>query len=179
MIIVFQVCFFVGIGFTLISFILGHLTELIGLDGLHFDFHPVGIDFILPLSPALYVMFVTVFGGMGLILSNVEHPLPILIITLISVATGVLVSTFVYKFIIKPLRKAQNTSAPDTEDLIGIEATVNETIKAGAFGEITYVINGNSFAAPAKATSQEEIPKGSKVSICWIENYVFYVAKID
>lgn len=179
MLMLFQICFFVGIGFSVISFIVGHLTELIGIDGLDFDFHPFGVEILLPLSPAIYVIFATVFGGMGMILYNMKHPFSVLLITIISAASGITVSFLVYRFIIKPLRKAQNTSAPDTEDLIGIEAMVNESIRVGSFGEISYVINDNSYVAPAKATNKEEIKKGSKVSICWIENHIFYVTKID
>lgn len=173
----FEVCFFTGIGLTLLSVLLGQFFDVFGVDGL--DIGDIGIDVGLPLSPMVYVLFATVFGGMGLILLRVCPWLPIIGIVLISLLVGVLIAIGFYKGIILPLRKAQNTSAPAQEELIGVLAKVQESIPENGYGEISYVVNGNSFIAPAKTTDGHGISKGTEVSICWIEQYVFYVAEID
>lgn len=173
---IFTVCFFVGIGLTVVSMIFGQFFDLFGVDGL--DFMDVSLDIGLPTSPLVYVLGLTVFGGIGLILQKVT-PMSDGIIGLLAVISAVIVSMCFYRLIIIPLRKAQNTSAPAQEELIGIMATVVETIPKDGYGEISYVVNGNSFKAPAKSSEKQQIEKNTEVSICWMENYVFYVVEIN
>lgn len=174
---VFQVCFFTGIGLTLVSVILGHFFDIVGVDGL--DLGHISLDIGIPLSPMVYVLFATVFGGMGLILLRVCPWIPVAGIVVISFLVAAIISIGFFKGIIVPLKKAQNTSAPAQEELIGVLAKVQESIPAQGYGEIAYVVNGNSFIAPAKTTDGHEIKKGTEVSICWIEQYVFYVTELE
>lgn len=177
MLTVFQVCFFVGIAIILVGFLIGNLTDGLGTDGLNLDF--IGFDLMLPLSPLLVFLFLTVFGGTGIILYKQENSLSIVVITIISMVLGSGVSYLINRLVILPLKKAQNTSAPEMEELIGLEAEVTETIQKNGFGEITYVINGNTYKSPAKGSEEEFIKAGSKVAICWIKEHVFYVTKIN
>ena len=179
MLVAFQVCFFASIGLILISFLLGSLFDAIGLDGFDLDFTIFGNTLFIPASPILLELFFMVFGGIGWILMDIKLNLPIFVILLLSCITGILVSVSVHKLVITPLKKAQNTSAPNAEDLVGLRASVTETIYSKGFGEIRYVINGNSFTSPAKSTHGGEIKAGKDVAICWIEDHVFYVASLD
>lgn len=179
MLTVFQVCFFVGMGCTLVSFFLGHLCGFFGIDGLDLDIEFLGTNLFFPVSPMLYLIFFTVFGGSGWILCNADKPLSLFFIFGIAILMGVGVSCFLYFLVIKPLKKAQNTSAPDSEELIGIKATVTESILKDGFGEICYSVHGNSFTAPAKTTDGTPLKKGSIVAICWMEDHVFYVSSIS
>lgn len=177
---VFQVCFFVGVALTILSLVLGGLGDFLGLDGIDgFDIglDGLGIDISLPLNPVLYIVLLTVFGGVGMIL-KMTTALAAVFIILIAFAAGTTVSILLYKFVIKPLKKAQNTSSPDNDDLIGVLASVTEKIQEGGFGQISYVVNGNSFTAPAKATEGKAIAAGEEVSICWIQEHVFFVAPL-
>ena len=61
----FEVCFFAGIGLTLVSVILGQFFDFLGVGGL--DLGDISLDIGLPVRPMVYVLFATVFGGMGLI----------------------------------------------------------------------------------------------------------------
>ncbi len=178
MLTVFQVCFFIGIGLMLISLIFGNLFEAIGIDGLDLDFN-IGLNLFIPFSPILLILFVTVFGGVGWLILDIFPALEMLFIVLIALATGILICTLMNLFIIAPLKKAQNTSTPDVEELIGIQANVTETIMEGGFGEISYVVNGNSYTSPAKGIHGERFKVGQKVVICWIKDYVFYVSLLD
>ena len=179
MLTIFQVCFFVGIGLIVLSFLMGNLLDAIGFEGLDLDFDVFGIDIFIPINPMLYILFTAIFGGVGWILTSKFPSFATLLTIIISIIASLLVCSLVFFLVIKPLKKAQNTSAPDTEELIGLRATVTETIRVGGFGEIRYVINGNSFMAPAKATTGGEIKVGKDVAICWIEEHVFYVVSMD
>ncbi len=179
MLIVFQVCFFVGIGLIVISFLLGNLFDAIGIDGFDLDIDFFGNTVFIPSSPVLLELFFMVFGGIGWILIDVSLSLAVFLIIPIATAVGLFVSILVYQLVLKPLKKAQNTSAPSAQDLVGLRATVTETICSGGFGEIGYVVNGNSFTSPAQATNGGEIKTGKDVAICWIEDHVFYVSSLD
>lgn len=179
MLTVFQVCFYVGLGLIVLSFILGNLLEAIGIDGLDLDFDILGIELFIPFSPMLFILFLTVFGGLGWLLIMNASFLTAIPILVISIGVGIVVCSLVYHLVIKPLKKAQNTSAPGEEELIGLNALVTETIFKERFGQIRYVINGNSFMAPAKATNGSEIKAGKEVAICWIEDHVFYVISME
>lgn len=183
MLMMFQVCFFVGVGISLISLIVGNIFHITGLDGCDMDVD-VDIDFdighgiFLPISPLVIVLFVTIFGGSGMILIN-SFGIPEIFILLISAVIGMSISLFINRIVFIPLKRAQNTSAPELEELIGILAKINESIGETGFGEINYVVNGNSYNAPAKSTDGKAIMKGTEVSVCWIEDHVFYVTSVE
>lgn len=172
----FEVCFLVGIGLTLISVVLGHIFDVIGMDGL--DIGAFSIDVGLPTSPMVYVLWTTVFGGMGMILQKVVPFLSGILICVIAVVVALIIAIGFYRGILIPLRNAQNTSAPEQGELVGVIAKVQESITENGYGEITYVVNGNSYTAPAKTTDGHGIAKGTEVSICWVEQYVFYVVEV-
>ncbi len=178
MLTVFQVCFFVGLGLTLISAIVGHVFEFIDIHGMDFHIDIPGIDMHLPLSPTIYVLFLTVFGGIGWICTISDNPFSQTLILIIAIASGITSSYLLFKLVIAPLRKAQNTSTPEESELIGLLATVSEKIFEKGFGEISYIINGNSYTSPAKSTNGEEILQGSEVAICFIEERIFYVSQL-
>lgn len=175
MLLLFQVCFIVGVGLTILSFVFGSLFDFLGVDGLDFG----SLDISLPLSPMVYILGITAFGGLGWILHISVPDCPSPLIVVVSLAAGILIAGLFYKGIIVPLHKAENTSAPNQEELIGVIAQVVEEIPENGFGEISYVVNGNTYIAPAKATDNTQIEKKASVSICWIKEYVFYVSKMD
>ena len=169
----FTSCFIIGVVITVLSFIVGSAFDIAGVDGIDLDV--AGVDINVPLSPVVYLSFLTVFGATGMILTN-SSDFSKVVILLISAGAGIVVATVLYKGIVLPLKRAQNTSAPDREELIGLEAEVNETILPGRFGEIRYTIHGNSFTSPAKCVNEElKLKEGTKVSICIIKDDVYYV----
>ncbi len=175
---IFQISFFVGVGLTLISLVFGNLLDL-----LHFDTPDIDVDLDgggggILFSPLVIVIFLTVFGGIGMILSK-SSTISIGILIIIASGLGITISYIIDRFVIRALKKAQNTSAPEEDELIGLAAKVNETILENGFGEITYFIHGNSFVAPAKSVNSIQIKKGCEVSICWIKEHIFYVTPIS
>lgn len=169
----FTSCFLIGVFVTVVSFLVGGLFDLAGMDGLDLDIGGVDID--IPLSPTVYLGFITVFGATGLILIN-KTSLGNIWIILIAAVAGTLCSLFLFKCVIRPLRKAQNTSAAEESELLGLEAYVNERITKGNYGEIRYCIHGNSYTSPAKCIEDDlSLEVNEKVYIRRIEEHVFYV----
>lgn len=163
----FSVCLGVGVGYTILSFILGNLFSIGDFSG---DFE-MGSN-ISPIKPAPIAAFLTVFGGVGLIFINTFK-----FITVLSIAStlGVLVGYLIYRFILIPLHKAQNTSTVEKQSLIGHEATVTNKILQGSYGKITYHVNGSTLSSPAKSEDGNEISVGTTVEIIYIEHNTYYV----
>lgn len=173
----YELCFMSGLVLIILSFLLGQVFDLFGTDGLGFD----GIDLpiSLPVNPLLMILFITLMGGFGSLILLFEPSCYTIISLFLSSSISGLICFLLQHFFINSLKRAQNTSAPSCEELIGLDATVHESIPKGGFGEITYIIHGNSYVAPAKATTLEEsISTGTAVTICWIEDHIFYVTNI-
>ena len=195
MLLLFQVCFGVGIGYAVISFFLGELLELGGVDGgvdldADFDFDldlDVGFDVdtdadfstaggntVTPLKPVCIAAFICVFGGSGIIL--LPHFGQLTAFVLAGMA-GYSVAWLLFKFLLVPLYNAQNTSTVEKQSLIGAKAVVTEKIPQGQFGKITYYVNGNIYSAPAKSESGNEIGRNSNVEITHIERNTYFVSE--
>lgn len=172
----FQICFGVGVVLTVVLFLLGGVLDLFDGD-LDFDLDFLDFNLGIP-SPMLILIFLTVFGGSGMLLYHPLEAVPVVIVVIAGLL-GIALSTFINQGIIKPLKKAQNTSTPEEEEIIGLPANVTETIERGGCGEITYSIHGNTYSSPAKAVNGDAIVKGTVVAICWIQDYVYYVACLD
>lgn len=175
---VFQVCFFSGVGFLAISFLFGQVFDFFDFDGFDLDgLDTHGIDFnsFFPLSPSMIILCITLFGGIGALLVSIPVTLHIWAITLIALVIAFGICILITRLLIVPLKRAQNTSAADQEELLGLMATVTETILENKFGEIRYTIHGNTYTSPAKGANGEAFLVGSQVLICYIEDHVFYV----
>ena len=174
---IFQVCFGVGTAFTLLSVILGQIFDFLGLDGitdleLDADWFGFGIS---PLKPVVVAGFLTVFGGVGMILTN--KGLSPYISMGIALACGVGIAALMYRFIIVPLHNSQNTSAVAQQSLIGHVAKVTLSISKDQMGKISYIVYGNTYSAPAKPYQGESLRVGDEVIITDIQNNVFYVKR--
>lgn len=167
-----MVCFVVGCGYIVISFFVGELLDigdvLSGDFGVDFD----GFSSATPFKPVVIATFLAIFGGVGLIL----YPDKSYIWALgISFVLALFVSYCMYRLVVVNMYKAQNTSAVDVQSLVGHSATVTEKIPDEKFGKITYIVNGNTYTAPAKSIDGVEVSRGSKVKIVLIEKHVFFV----
>lgn len=166
------ILFWVGVIYTVVTFFLGGLFDVI-----HLGFHGNADGFISPLKPITIVSFITVFGGIGIVGS--EHRYNGIIVFIIAVILGALTSFLLYKFLILPLSKAQNTSAVFQEEIVGMTATVISPIASNGFGTIAYIVNGSKYNAPAQHVSKKAVKQGEKVIIYAIKNNVFYVEPLN
>lgn len=162
----FSVCLGVGVGYTVISFLMGNLLSIGDFGG------DTDVGTLSPLKPAPVAAFLTVFGGTGLIFF---HSFGIIISAVVATMLGISTSFIIHRFILIPLHKAQNTSTVEQQSLIGHVATVTEKIFEGGYGKITYYANGNTLSAPAKSEAGDEISTGTYVEILHIEENTYYV----
>lgn len=174
---IFEIIFFIGALYAIISFVFGHLFNFVDLFG---DFDIVmdlNLFPISPFKPIVLVSFITVFGGVGIICMTLGLSTTLSII--IAAASAIVVSFIIYRFIVIPLYKAQNTSAVSQKELIGHSARVKLKMIGNSFGSITYVSCGNTYTSPAKSIDGKEILRGEEVIILDIKNNVFYVDKLS
>ncbi|MDF2671879.1 MAG: hypothetical protein K0R09_144 [Clostridiales bacterium] len=172
----FQICFLTGTAYTVISFLIGQLFDFVDIDGdVDFDGDVTGVN-VSPLKPIVIVAFTTVFGGIGIISINLG--LASLVALAIAICSGLFIAFVIYKYIVVPLYKAQNTSAASQTELIGHKAKMRLGTKGDSFGRISYVINDNTYTAPAKSLDGKEINIDEDVIIVEIRKNVFFVDKL-
>lgn len=170
---IYTTLFFTGVLYALVSTVLGGLFDFIHFDG-HVDFHgDVPHFWIFPIRPIIVVIFITVFGGIGIMQTKLGNEG--IYVFVISILTALVVSFIVNKFIIKPLYKAESTSASSQKELIGHNGIIIGTIIENGFGQLSYITNGVRHTAPCKHIEGKRTESGSKVIIVSIEKNVFYV----
>jgi membrane protein implicated in regulation of membrane protease activity len=119
-----------------------------------------------------------VTGGVGLALNwQFEEVLMPTIILVISVFCGLLMAGIVHRFVIVPLKKAENTSTFKKEDTIGTTAEVVSRIPSGGYGKIRYNVSGSFVTGPAKSEDDSEVDIGEKVFIMDIEKGTYFVRR--
>lgn len=170
----FEICFYTGIVFTVISFFLGEIFNVLHFDFPNLPFHADLPDAVVsPLRPSIIAAFITTFGGVGLYCLRTGKPNAFALGVALVIALPV--AFIFYRCLIVPLSKAQNTSTPKLEQLYGLTAKMSLGIKGDSFGEIMYTINGNSFCSPCKSLHGEDIAAGTDVIIIEIREGVFFV----
>ena len=182
---VYWVIFWVGVIYTVVTFILGGITGFIDIDtdfDIHLDTHLHGYDVsptlgISPLKPITIVAFITVFGGVGIM--GTKHGLNPIITFCIALIVALFIAFLIYKFLLIPLYKAQNTSSIYQKQLIGVKGKVVTPIIKDGFGTISYIVNGSTYNAPAQHVTKEAIPQGAEILIFKIEGNVFYVEPLN
>ena len=131
----------------------------------------------LPLRPTALICFSTVTGGVGTIFLRLGWETPLTHIC--SIASGYGLSMLLGVALPRRLRRAQNTSAAERYELIGLSAQVTSAILEGGFGRISYTVRDNAFSAPARHIEGKRVPQGSRVVICEIKDNVFYVTELN
>jgi membrane protein implicated in regulation of membrane protease activity len=173
------ILFLVGVIYTVITFLLGGFFDIVHLGGditAHIDGGHGGIG-MSPLKPITIVSFLTVFGGIGII--GTSHGLNPIITFIMAFLVGLVISFSIFRYVIVPLSKAQNTSAVYQDKLIGMQAVVISRIMENGFGTIGYVVNGTKYNAPAQHVSKKAVEQGEKVLIYLIKDKIFYVEPLD
>jgi len=164
----YLVLFGVGAGFIVISLIVGEMADA---EGQFFSFF----------KPTLLAVFMVVMGGVGLLITHgfAEHSFfewnGIVFFT--SVVSALLVSGLINRLVLIPMRRAQNTSAFNIQDTIGVCAKVISPIPQGGYGKISYNISGSTVTSPAKSDDGNPINTGENVDIIYVENNTYFVRK--
>jgi membrane protein implicated in regulation of membrane protease activity len=119
---------------------------------------------LLSLSPITIAMFVTSFGGIGLIatLGFGMTGVASVVVAVIGSAIVALISHFLFFYLfIAP----QASSALTARDIIGHIGEVTAPIPGNSVGEIAYVSMGERHTATARSADGTDIPRGVMVKI--------------
>jgi membrane protein implicated in regulation of membrane protease activity len=179
--IIYAICLVVGLLFTLISAVAGHLFG--GHDGAdvgtggHAEagFDHSGIPGISFFSPTVIASFVTAFGAFGIIFSRIGATSSPWLSAPMSLAGGGLVAWGVFGLFNAMFRKTQSSSESRVASLVGQAASIVTPIPENGVGEIAYVQGGTRYTAPARTEKGNAVGAGRSVKITRIVGTQFYV----
>jgi membrane protein implicated in regulation of membrane protease activity len=123
-----------------------------------------GMVQVSPLSPITMAAFITSFGGVGIVttqLFGVRPEISLLWATLGGFITG----GVVYLFYGRLLVGMQASSEVRTQELVGAVGEVIAPISASGVGEVAYVAKGSRISSPARSATGQAIPRGTPVVI--------------
>ena len=162
----YLIFFGVGVGFVVLTLILGNFLES----------DVTALSFF---KPKLIAVFLTVTGGVGLLLTPRFYGMAgDGIVLAISVSGGFLIASLINIFVIKPLHRAQNTSTFNKQDAVGQLAEVVALIPCGGgYGKIRYSISGSVVTGAAKSEDESEIRIGENAEITRVEGSTYFVKK--
>ena len=182
--------FFVGIGYAIFILIAGGLSSIdlpdVDIDVPHIDLpgdvdipgadiHIGGPDIpaggidapdvsVSPLSPITIATFITVFGGAGVIstqLFEIDPRFSLLWATLAGVVSSGLMFLFYSQFLIR----SQASSEVRVRELIGLQAEVTIPIGESTPGQVTYATKAGRMSSMARSVDGSAIPRGRFVRI--------------
>jgi membrane protein implicated in regulation of membrane protease activity len=185
---VYFVLFALGVGYAVIAAVLGGLSHIdvpgLDIDIPGVDLHPGEPDIHLdlpfihdishdvdhpevglsPLSPITIATFITTFGGVGLIVSNLTTFSPILGL-LISTVSGFALAGVMFLLYTRVLMAVQGSSEVRIGELVGQIGEVIAPIPGDQVGEIALVARGTRVRSPARSADGQAIPRGTMVEI--------------
>jgi membrane protein implicated in regulation of membrane protease activity len=183
MITLYLICFLVGLGLSIVSFvsgldrvnvfdhIFGHVHH--GAGGHHH--HHIGKRTLSPFNAASITAFLAWFGGAGMVLHQLTA-WPEAGIVAGSFSSGFAGGSLVNRFLGLILTRERPLQATT---LIGTIGRVTSPIREGGTGEIVFVINGTRKVSAARADSGAGIDKGTEVIIVRMEKGIAYVSTWD
>jgi hypothetical protein len=189
--------FLLGLGFVLISFLLGEVSAAHGAFG-HANAHGLGHvqdsaahpaggkdtassdganDYPV-FSPLNIALAMTSFGGVGTILNILALPGYVTFPGAAVAGAAMWGATFYFFF--RLFRATQGSSEAVVDQLVGKEASVTVSIPANGLGEIRFVARGSGYNAPARLEDGSALAQGSSVIITRIDDGVYVVkASVD
>ena len=189
----FEVCFYFGLGYSAIVFfgnLLGFFS--LGIDSdIDIDLNPNGdldLDInisgdvpgysVSPMKPVIIVPAITVFGGVGWI--GINNNSNLFWIWISAIISGFIAGYIIQKFIISPIYKAEVRSLVVTKKAaIGKNAIVRVAIKPNRLGSIRYYLKDVLYNSSAKSIDNQYIKSGENVTIKQIEDGVMIVEKAE
>ena len=180
--------FILGVGYAIIAAVLGGLSHIdipgVDIDIPGVDLHPGEPDIHLdipfvhdvshdvdhpevglsPLSPITIATFITTFGGVGLIISNLTSLSSVLGL-LIATFSGLLLSGVMFLLYSRVFAAVQGSSEVQSGELVGLNAEVIAPIPEGNVGEVVLVARGARMRSTARSADGKAIPRGTTVEI--------------
>ena len=181
--IIYIICLALGLLFTIITAVAGHLFGGdhggdIGTGG-HAEagFDHSGMPGISFFSPTVLAAFVTAFGAFGLIMKSMTDK--VWVSAPVAAVGGGLVALLVLWLFNFMFRKTESSSESRVASLVGQEASIITPIPENAVGEIAYVQGGTRYTAPARSVDGKAVNANKGVRITKIVGTQFYVEVIS
>lgn len=182
--IIYTACLALGLIFTIISAVAGHLFG--GHDGdvgtggeAEAGFDHSGIPGISFFSPTVLACFVTAFGACGLILSRIEATKNVWVSAPISALAGLLIAFAAFMLFNFMFSQTQSSSESRVASLVGQTASIITPIPLDGVGEIAYVQGGARYTAPARSEFGHAVQAGRPVRITRVVGTQFFVSEIQ
>jgi membrane protein implicated in regulation of membrane protease activity len=180
---VYLTCFFLGLGFAVISGLLGGLFSggaeaHVDLGGTPSEFGTGGdgpVHFPL-LSPVTLALFISTFGGVGYLLNRLS-PWPVEVQVPVAGGSGLVVGLGVSWFFWRLMRSMESTSHIRGDEAVGSEAEVTVPIPVGGLGEIAFTARGSRQNSPARAADGQDLPARSIVKIVKLVGSTYLVER--
>jgi membrane protein implicated in regulation of membrane protease activity len=185
--IIYTACLALGLLFTIISAVAGHLFgghDIGGHDvgtGGHAEagYDHSGVPGLSFFSPTVIACFVTAFGACGLILSRIQWTSSIWISAPISAVAGFVMAGLAFLLFNWLFSKTECSSEGTVAALVGKSASIITPIPANGVGEIAYIQGGARYTAPARTESGAPMPVGKPVRITRVVGTEYYVETFD
>jgi len=191
--IVYLVCFFLGLGFAIVSGLLSGVFS--GGAEAHLDVggggegggdagaggHGGSLDGTVhfsPMSPVVLSMFIATFGGAGIVFKRILS-LPLAAHVPLALASALGVAGAVFLLFYRVFAATQSSSEARAADVIGLEAEVTVPIPHGGLGEIAYTIGGTRYTNPARTADGKELPAHAPVRIVRFVGNTYIVQKSE
>jgi len=184
---IYSICFGVGLVFTLVSALFGHLFgghdahADVGTGGhadAGFDHGGDGMPGMSIFSPTVVASFITAVGGLGMIFSNINATKSVWVSAPLSALGGMIIAAGVFWLFNTLFRQTQSSSESRVGSLVGQIATIITPIPANGVGEIAYVQAGTRYTASAREERGSAIAGGQMVKIIRITGTQFYVQPV-
>jgi hypothetical protein len=183
---VFVVCFLVGLGLSVVSFVSGleHVSIFDHIFGHRVHVHvPKAVrgaiakkPHVSPFNAAALTAFLAWFGGTGVVLQQVAH-LTIAVTTAVAAGAGMVGASAVNRFIGALVKREKSV---ETLTMVGTIARVTMPVReGGGTGEIVFTHGGTRQVAGARSDDGRAIAKGTEVVVIRHEKGIAYVATWD
>jgi membrane-bound ClpP family serine protease len=165
-------CLAFGVLFTLVTVVLGDLVS-----------HAVGgaLDFLSLdyLNPTVLAVGITVFGGAGITLTQYTL-LPHLIVLAAALVMAVLMGFVVSRYLVKPMKKTENSTAYSMKGLNGRLGEVITTVPGGnGCGEVLLKVGAGNTNHIAASFDGSAIQAGVRVVVVEVKDGVLYVTRFE
>lgn len=166
-------CLIFGIVFSILTLVFGDFLDEV-LDGIFDAVMPGDIDG----GFSLFVTFLSVFGGVGLLFSY-NTSLSVNSVIILSILIGLVISCSFYFFYLKPMKESENSVAFSLKDLVGKKGEVTILLEPDKYGEVVVQIGAGKTNQIAKSSKGETIAKGIEVKIDEVKEGILYVSMLE
>jgi len=181
---IYLICLVAGLAFILIGSIAGHVFG--GHDGHvggshgHAESGADGTDGsgVSAFSPTMIAMFLTAFGGLGVIFSQIKATSSPIISAPLSILGAIALAGVLLKLLRVLFKKTQASSESKVSSLLGQTASLITPIPENGVGEIAYVQAGTRYTAPARSEKGVAIANGQAVKITRVNGPQFFVEPV-